>query len=264
MTASARVRRRLLSPRVVNLGIGIGVVVVFIVLWQLAHDLGWVNPIFIGSPTGVVGALKSMVEDGSLASNGAVTAKHFVIGYALGMIAGIAFGTAIGWYGRLGAALQPLLSALYSTPKVAIFPLFIIWLGIGSSSKILIVFLDVFFQVMFNTAAGVRSVDRGLVRVARAYGAGDWRLFKDVAIPGAVPFVITGLRLGVGSGVIGVIFAELYIGNDGLGFVIAQAGQTFQTDRLLAAVVVVVVTSVVLMSLLRLIERHIDNWRPAQ
>ncbi|HEY2790990.1 MAG TPA: ABC transporter permease [Micromonosporaceae bacterium] len=256
--------RRLATPRRVNLTIGIAVVVAFFVIWQLAYELHWANAIFIGSPTGVVRAFIDMVKDGTMATDCAVTAKHFAIGYALGAVAGIALGTLIGWYDRLGAALQPLLSGLYSTPKVAIFPLFIIWLGIGNGSKILIVFLDVLFQTMFNTAAGVRSVDRSLVRVARSYGAGDWRLFRDVAIPGAVPFVITGLRLGVGSGIIGVIFAELYVGNDGLGFVIAQAGQTFQTDKLLAAVFVVVITSVILMSLLRWVESRIDSWRPAQ
>jgi NitT/TauT family transport system permease protein len=148
----------------------------------------------------------------------------------------VALGVIIGWYRRIRLILDPFLNALYAAPRIAMMPLIIIWFGIGMWSKVFIVFLSAFFPILVNTVAGIRNMDRDLLRAARAFCASDWQIFKTLAIPGSVPFILTGVRQGVAVGLIGVVVGEMLGSSEGVGFMVAYGGQTFQTDTLFRGV----------------------------
>src|SRR6204780_63824 len=154
------------------------------------------------------------------------------------------------------------LSALYATPRVAMVPLIFIWFGIGMWSKVFIVFISAFFPVLVNTIGGVRAIDRDLLRAARAYCATDRQIFTSIAIPGSVPFILTGIRQGVALGLIGVVVGEMFGGSQGIGFMVAYGGQTFATDTLFVGVIIIACAGVLLTAAAEKLERHFSRWRP--
>ena len=147
-------------------------------------------------------------------------------------------------------------------PRIALYPLIIIWFGIASGSKIFIVFLSAMLPILVNTVAGVRNIDPDLLKAARAFCAQDRQIFATVALPYSVPFILTGVRQGVAHGLIGVIIGELFAGSEGIGYMISYAGQMFQTDTLLVGVVVVMIAGMMLTALGERVRRHFQRWRP--
>jgi NitT/TauT family transport system permease protein len=135
-------------------------------------------------------------------------------------------------------------------------PLIIIWFGIGMWSKVFIVFLSAFFPILVNTVAGIRNMDRDLLRAARAFCASDWQIFKTLAIPGSVPFILTGVRQGVAVGLIGVVVGEMLGSSEGIGFMVAYGGQTFQTDTLFVGFIIIAFAGIILTSLAERLERR--------
>jgi NitT/TauT family transport system permease protein len=175
----------------------------------------------------------------------------------------VPLGLLAGWYRKFNYFIDPWLSFMNALPRVALLPLIVLWVGIGIWSKILVVFLGAFFSIMINTLYGVRTVDAHLLEVAQSFRASQRRIFLTVVLPGSVPFVLAGLRLGVGRALIGVIVGELYSANAGLGYMITVASHTLQTDRLLFGVIIFTLTGVALIEGLRLLERRVQRWRPA-
>ena len=147
-------------------------------------------------------------------------------------------------------------------PRVAMVPLIIMWFGIGMWSKVFIVFIFTFFPVLVNTVAGVKALDPDLLRAARAYCATDWQIFKTVALPGSVPFILTGIRQGVSLGLIGVVVGEMFGGSEGVGFMVAYGGQTFQTDTVFVGVFLIALSGMLLTFLTERLERRFSRWRP--
>jgi ABC-type nitrate/sulfonate/bicarbonate transport system permease component len=168
----------------------------------------------------------------------------------------------VGWYKRVEMLAGPFLNGLYATPRVAMVPLIIIWFGIGMWSKVFIVFISAFFPVLVNTIGGIRAIDRDLLRAARAYCATDWQIFTTLAIPGAVPFILTGVRQGVALGLIGVVVGEMFGGSQGIGFMVAYGGQTFATDTLFVGVLIIAGAGIVLTALAEQLEKRFSRWRP--
>jgi ABC-type nitrate/sulfonate/bicarbonate transport system permease component len=199
---------------------------------------------------------------GTLKSDLAYSGKNFVIGLLGAILAGVVLGVLVGWYKHVEMILGPFLNALYATPRVAMVPLIIIWFGIGMWSKVFIVFLSAFFPVLVNTIGGMRAIDNDLLRAARAYCASDWQIFKTVAIPGSVPFILTGIRQGVALGLIGVVVGEMFGGSEGIGFMVAYGGQTFATDTLFVGVLIIAFAGILLTSLAEKLERRFSRWRP--
>jgi NitT/TauT family transport system permease protein len=237
-------------------------VVVFMLAWEGVVRFGVVNPLFTSSPTRIVKEFIRMLSEGVLAKDIRVSGTEFLMGYSLAIVVGILVGIAMGWYRDVSAALQPFVSALYSTPRIALLPLFIIWLGIGIWSKVAIVFLVAMFQILINTEAGVRSADESLIRTARSFGANDWQIFTTIVVPGAVPFLIAGLRLGLGQALVGIVVGELYAATAGIGYEIAVAGETFQTDRVFVGIVILATAAIFMMWCLRRLELRYERWRP--
>jgi NitT/TauT family transport system permease protein len=175
---------------------------------------------------------------------------------------GVVLGVIIGWYRRVSMVCDPFLNALYATPRVALIPLILIWFGIGMWSKVFIVFINAVFPVLINTIGGVRAIDADLLRAARAFCASDWQIFTTVAIPGAVPFILTGVRQAVALGLIGVVVGEMFGGSEGIGYMVNYGGQTFQTDTVFLGVVIIAFAGIVLTSLAEQLEKHFSRWRP--
>jgi NitT/TauT family transport system permease protein len=170
-------------------------------------------------------------------------------------------GILMGWYRVAFHLGDPLLNFLNALPRIALAPLTIVWFGVGLQSKFAVVFASAVFPILMSTVAGVRSIDRDYIRAARLYGAGDMKIFRVVALPGSVPYILSGMRIGIGHALIGVVVAELIAAQHGVGLVIATAGQTFQTPLTFAAIIIVGVVGLVLTTILSLIEHRFDRWR---
>ncbi len=242
--------------------LGSAAVVVFMVAWQLVANARIWSRLFLPGPADVIDAFGDLVRGGELAVDMATSAQEFVIGYLLAAIAGIPIGLLIGWYPRVRYTLDPFITFLYATPRIVLLPLFIIWFGIGIESKIAVIFLGAFFAVLINTTAGVRSLDTQLIRVARSLGGGDLVVFRTIALPGSVPFILTGLRLGVGHALIGVVVGEYVAAQHGIGKLMMIAGSTFQSSVVFAGLFIIAVAGLILTLVLQRLERHFDAWRP--
>ncbi len=165
---------------------------------------------------------------------------RYVLGLALAIAVGIPLGLAAGWYRRFSYAVEPLLSALNATPQVAFLPLLVIWVGTGFATRVLIIFLLAVLPIAINAQAAVRTTDPRLIKVAASFGASDWRLFRTIILPSAIPFLLAGLRLAIGRGMIGIVVGEIYGSAAGVGAMISQAGSRFQTDRVFVGVLTIV------------------------
>jgi ABC-type nitrate/sulfonate/bicarbonate transport system permease component len=237
-------------------------IVLFLAFWETSVLLQWVNPLFTSSPSRIVRAAADMFADGSIWYDLQISGLEFLVGYGMAVVIGVPLGILMGWYSRLNAVLEPFVSALYATPRIALLPLVMIWFGIGIMSKIAIVFLGAIFPILVNTITGVRTIDADFVKVARSFGASDRQLFLTVALPSSVPMLLTGLRLGLGHALVGIVVGEMYGATHGLGFLIAVSGARFQTDKVMVGIILIATAGILLAELLRQIERRFERWRP--
>lgn len=241
--------------------LGAGVIILFLVVWETIGRLELVNPLFTSSPSRVVKAAIVLIKEGTLFAHLAVSAKEFVLGYAVALIIGVPIGVTLGWFKLVSASFGPIISAFYATPRVALMPLFIIWFGLGITSKIIVVLLSAIFPLIVNLQTGMTTIDPDLIKVAKSYGASRWQIFKSIALPTSVPFMITGLRLAAGRALLGVIVAEVFGGSQGIGYLIQYAGATFQTDKVFVGVAVVATTGIIIDRGLHRVGRYFDKWR---
>ncbi len=242
--------------------LGTTAVIAFLVFWQCSVAFHLINPIFTSSPIQIIQTGIGMFEDGTIFNDIRVSAIEFFWGYALSIAVGVPLGILMGWYNRVNAVLEPFVSALYASPRIALLPLVVIWFGIGLGSKIAIIFLGAVFPILINMVTGVRTVDRDFVKVARSFGASDWQLFITVVFPSTVPMLLAGLRLGLGHALVGIVVGEMYAATAGVGFMISVAGSTFRTDQVMVGIILIAVLGVALTEALRMLERRFERWRP--
>jgi ABC-type nitrate/sulfonate/bicarbonate transport system permease component len=235
----------------------------FLAFWESAVAFGWVNPLFTSAPSRILRTGYEMFADGSIYPHLQVSGYEFIVGYGAAILIGVPLGILMGWYGRVNAVLDPFVSALYATPRIALLPLLMIWFGIGLMSKIAIVFLGAVFPILVNTITGMRTLNADFVKVARSFGSNDWQMFMTVALPSSVPLLLTGLRLGLGHALVGIVVGEMYGATHGLGFLISTSGARFQTDKVMVGIILIAGAGVVLTELLRLIEKRFERWRPS-
>ena len=237
-------------------------VVIALVAWQALWSAGKVSPLFFTGPSSVVTRFADEWTNGRLKQDMAYSGLNFVIGVGMAITVGVVFGVLIGWYKRLSMVVDPFVTTLYSTPRVALVPLVLIWFGIGMWSKVFIVFINAVFPVLINTIGGVRAIDADLLKAARAYCASDWQIFTTVVVPGAVPFILTGVRQAVALGLIGVVVGEMFGGSEGIGFMVNYGGQTFQTDTVFLGVAIIAIAGITLTWLAEQLEKRFSRWRP--
>ena len=238
-------------------------VALFLIVWELVGNVfQWINPMFMSAPSLIVKAGFEMFRSGEIYNDLYVSGIEFIGGYFLAVVVAIPFGIMTGWYKRMSYVFDPFVNAFNATPRVALLPLVIIWLGIGILSKVGIIFLGAVFSILINTRDGVKTTPVNLLTAARSFGASEWMVFKAVVLPSTIPFILTGLRLAVGRALVGVLVGELYAATAGIGFMITVAGATFQTDKVFVGVGIFALSGMVGMELLTKLERRFDKWRP--
>lgn len=252
--------------------LGTAAILVFLLLWEfmggplsIYNPIPFlrVNPMFMSAPSLIFKAAVQLFASGEIYNDLYVSGVEFLGGYLLAVVVGIPFGILVGWYKRMSYIFDPFINAMNATPRVALLPLVIIWLGIGILSKVGIIFLGAVFSILINTRDGVKTTPANLLNAARSFGASEWIVFKTVVLPSTVPFILTGLRLAVGRALVGVLVGELYAATAGIGFMITVAGATFQTDKVFVGVLIFAISGMVSMELLTKLEKKFDKWRPA-
>lgn len=235
----------------------------FLILWELVGNiLQLINPMFMSAPSLIFAAAIQLFGSGEIYNDLYVSGLELFWGYFLSAVVAVPFGIMVGWYKRMSYIFDPFINAMNATPRVALLPLVIIWLGIGILSKVGIIFLGAVFPILINTRDGVKTTPYNLLTAARSFGASEWMLFKTVVLPSTIPFILTGLRLGLGRAIVGVMVGELYAATAGIGFMITVAGATFQTDKVFVGVLIFALTGMIGMEILTRIERRFDKWRP--
>ena len=241
-------------------GLSVGI---FLIIWELTGNVfQWINPMFMSAPSLIFKAGYEMFRTGEIYHDLYVSGVELLGGYFLAVAVAIPFGIMVGWYKRLSYVFDPFINAMNATPRVALLPLIIIWLGIGILSKVGIIFLGAVFSILINTRDGVKTTPVNLLNAARSFGASEWMVFKAVVLPSTVPFILTGLRLAVGRALVGVLVGELYAATAGIGFMITVAGATFQTDKVFVGVLIFALSGMIGMEILTKIEKRFDRWRP--
>jgi ABC-type nitrate/sulfonate/bicarbonate transport system permease component len=243
---------------------GFGAVAIFVAIWQVVAYARVVPALFLPGPADIWQALVLYVEDGSIWNDLAVSGEELIYGFGLAVIVGLPLGLLGGWYRRANMALDPFVNFMNAMPRIALVPLLIIWFGIGIWSKVAVIFLSSVFPVLINTEAGIRNLDAGWIKAAHSFGASDMQLFRTVALPGAIPFILTGMRIGVGHALIGVVVGELVAARAGIGLMMATAGASFQTAKVFAGLIIVSSAGMLLVYVISRVERRFQAWRPPQ
>ncbi len=241
--------------------LGIASFAVILCSWELAARIGWLNPFFTSQPTSIAAALVREARSGELARSTAVSLREFSAGFGAAILVGLFLGVLAGWYRSVEYALDPFIWFIYSAPLIAFYPLFVLWLGLGTNTVIAISFLLSVTPITVNTATGIRTLSPTLLLAARSFGARPHDVLWKVALPASVPMVVAGLRLGVGRALTGVVVAELFVPSGGLGSSIAYNGGLLRTTDMLASLMVIVVLGVVCTQGLSAVEARFDSWR---
>ncbi len=229
-------------------------------VWEVAARLRWLDPDFFSPPSQVVSAMADLATPPVLAA-ARLTATEVVFAFALAAAVGVGLGLVIGLSPFAYRTFRPIVLLLFSVPKMVMLPLFILFFGIGLTSKAVFAFSLGVFPVLLNVIAGTRMVDRTLVTAAYCMGAGRLAIFAKIVLPASLPSVITGLRVGMAQTVLGVLLAELYAANTGLGFYVSLYSQSFKPAQLFALFFLVAALSIVVNEALRAIERRAGRWR---
>ncbi len=229
-------------------------------LWELISRFLVDNALFLAAPSEIAVAIYNLAVTGQLWHHVDVSAAEFALGYVIASILGIALGFALASGTTMKHALQPWVSGLNAPPTIALAPLFILWFGIGIWSKVIVVISLVLFPVAINTEAGLRTTSERLIEMLRSFGATRRQIFFKVSLPSAVPFILAGLKLGIGRGLIGVVEAELFGSRAGLGRLISQSADAFNLPELFAGVVVLAVAGIVMTAGFGWLEKRLVPW----
>jgi len=238
-------------------------IVVFLALvglWELLPALGLADPFFTSSPSRIAESARWLFAHG-LWEDIRVSLVEYGWGMLLAVLIGVLLGWGLGWNETAAGLVEPYITVLNAAPRVAILPLLILWLGIGVESKIAAVFLGAFFPIVFTVMKGVRTVDASLIQLARSFGANDLRIFASIVMPSWVPFIVAGLQIAVGRGLVGVVIGELLAARAGVGHMMAMAASSFQTDKVFVGLLLLTGFGYLLTEMIKIAERHFETWR---
>ena len=232
-----------------------------LVIWELICQSGIVSSLFLPAPTAIISALLQMIADGEIGMSLAASLYRILAGFFIGSLVGLAVGLVTGTSALMDKIGTPIVNAIYPIPKIALLPLFILWLGIGELSKVTIIALGVFFPVAMNTYSGVKNVDTLLLKVAASFNASWWMTMKSVVLPNALPMIFAGLRLAAGTSLLLLVAAEMIAAQVGIGALILHYGDLMITDRLMAGVIVLSLLGLVFNLILQFLERKAIPWK---
>jgi NitT/TauT family transport system permease protein len=231
-----------------------------LLLWEIVSRFLVANALFLAGPSQIAVAIFHLAATGQLWYDVGISAAEFALGYVSASVLGIALGLAMASSATAKQALQPWVSGFYATPTIALAPLFILWFGIGIWSKVIVVISLVLFPVAINTEAGLRTTSERLIEMLRSFGATRRQIFLKISLPSAVPFILAGLKLGIGRGLIGVVVAELFGSRAGLGRLISQSADAFNMPELFAGVVILAFAGIVMAAGFSRLEATLVPW----
>ncbi len=245
--------------------LGTAGIVGLLLVWELVPrfmTLSAGTKLFFTTPSQIAGTLYRMFAEGTIWHPLSVSASAFGIGLGLAIVVGLPLGVIIGRSRTMNAMLDPFITAFNATPRLVFLPLVMVWLGIGLWAKVLIVFIGAVFPILINTYEGVRNADRLLINVVRSFGAKEWDIARLVVIPNSMPYIVAGLRLAIGRAVLGVVVAEFFGSEAGLGVMMVQAAGQYQVDVVFAGLIVFAVLSLAMAAAVQVLENRLNRWRP--
>ena len=231
--------------------------------WEAASGR-LIDPFWVSSPSRVFGYLAQVTLDGSIFEHAAVTLYEAVAGFVIGALAGVGFGFLLARHGTLADVLDPYIVAFNGIPRIALAPLFIIWFGIGPTSKVVLVVIVVFFLTFFSTYSGVKGVDLELKNVLRIMGANERQVLLKITVPATVPWILTGLKLSVPYALVGAVVGEFVAASKGLGYLIHYNTSLFSTTGALGGILVLAAVVVLCNEVLNRAEARLLRWRPRE
>jgi ABC-type nitrate/sulfonate/bicarbonate transport system permease component len=237
-------------------------IVLFVLAWELLVRLRGIPPIYLPAPSSIADYLWRMIADGTIAYHLGITLLRIFAGFLLAALTGILLGVLMGMSRVLARIADAWIAALYPLPKISLIPLLIIWLGTGEAYKIVISAVTAFFPIVISTYAGIRQVDRGLLKAAQDLGAGRRQIQLKVVIPAAIPSILAGLQLGMCVTIILVVAAEMIGGSSqgGMGYLLISAGQVMETEKVFASLVVLAVAGAAIIKLQQWTDRKVAPW----
>jgi NitT/TauT family transport system permease protein len=247
--------------------LGTGSMLLLLLLWELFPHIVALRAgtkLFFATPSQIAGTLWNMFATGAIWHPLAVSASGFAIGLGLAIVVALPLGVLLGRSRTMNAMFDPFITAFNATPRLVFLPLVVLWLGLGLWSKVAIVFVGALFPLLINTYEGVRNADKILINVVRAFGANEWAIARLVVLPNALPYIVAGLRLAIGRAILGVVVAEFFGSEDGLGVVMVRASGSYHVDVVFAGLIVFAALSLVMTGLVKLIEDRLSRWRPQQ
>ena len=240
-------------------------ILVLLVVWELLPRFVTMSAgtkLFFATPSQIGGTLWKMFATGSIWTPLGVSASGFCVGLGLAILVGLPLGVLIGRSRTLNAMFDPFITAFNATPRLVFLPLVMLWFGLGLWSKVVIVFIGALFPILINTYEGVRNSDKLLINVVRSFGAKEWDVARLVVIPNAMPYIIAGLRLAIGRAVLGVVVAEFFGSESGLGVMMVQAAGRYQIDIVFSGLIVFAVMTLAMTAAVQVLENRLGRWRP--
>src|SRR5688572_27181170 len=245
--------------------IGTTSIVLLLVMWELLPRLITLSAgtkLFFTTPSQIGGTLWQMFATGSIWGPLGVSASGFVVGLGLAIVVGLPLGVLIGRSRMLNAMFDPFITAFNATPRLVFLPLVMLWFGLGLWSKVVIVFIGALFPILINTYEGVRNSDKLLINVVCSFGAKEWDVARLVVVPNAMPYIIAGLRLSIGRAVLGVVVAEFFGSESGLGVMMVQAAGRYQIDIVFSGLIIFAAMTLAMTAAVQVLENRLGRWRP--
>jgi NitT/TauT family transport system permease protein len=241
--------------------IGVASPLLLLVLWEAAARVGLIDVRFFPAPSTIIMQLVLLARSGELELHLWASLQRLLWGFLLGGIPALLLGLAMGLYRPVRIAIDPLVAATYPVPKSAILPLVLLIFGLGEMSKVVMVALGVFYPILINTVAGVRNIQPIYLDVGRNFGATGWQVFRTIALPGALPNIMAGVKLGIGMGLILIAIAEMIGAREGIGYMIWNAWQILAVDTMYVGLMVIAILGFLFNLILDAVEQLVVPWR---
>jgi ABC-type nitrate/sulfonate/bicarbonate transport system permease component len=225
------------------------------VLWEVFADLHVIDTRFFPAPSSIAGTFGTLIKNGQLFANTTISLERLFFGFLLGAIPALIIGLTMGLYRPVRALIEPLIQGTYPIPKSAILPLILLIFGLGEPSKVVMVAIGVFYPVVINTVSGVLQIPKIYLDVGHNFGANRWNMFTTIALPGALPFIMTGIKLGAGLGLILIAIAEMIGAQSGLGYMIWNAWQILSVNTMYVGLIMIALVGFALTAILNELER---------
>ena len=252
--ARLRAKRR---DRIISVASPLGL----LLAWELAAQAGFIDVRFFPAPSSIIQTLIDMAKAGELAENVLITLQRIALGFMLGGVPAIVIGVAMGLWRPVRALVDPLIVATYPIPKSSLMPLILLIFGLGEMSKVVMVAIGVFYPMAINATAGVLQINKIYLDVGKSFKASPWDMFRTIALPGALPFIMTGVKLGAGLALILIAVAEMVGAKSGIGYLIWSAWETFAVKKMYVGLLVVAVIGFAISLILNEVERLVIRWK---